>query len=138
MTAAEEEVVVSPAPASEMGALDIRILDRHADLDARESMFAGVGDDSECSFFLSWNWIENWLSSPPDAVSVSPQVCLDNGAPAAPFFLGRARAVRHGRISGSGLTLKATGITRHDELCVGFDARDEVVGLADVVGAVGA
>src|SRR5262249_55298343 len=48
------------------------------------------------SYFLTWGWIENWLSCLP--TDNLPRLAVVSGAsgPFAAFFVGRRRLVRHG------------------------------------------
>ena len=73
------------------------------------------------SYFLTWGWIENWLSClPADAM---PRLAVVRGAagPFAAFFVGRRRLVRHG-VPTRTWHVNATGEPQLDELCIEHNA----------------
>jgi CelD/BcsL family acetyltransferase involved in cellulose biosynthesis len=69
-------------------------------------------------YFLTWGWVENWLAMLPRDERPALAVIRDDGAIAGAFFLGKRRLVRHHLLPSRGSFVNATGVPRHDELCI--------------------
>jgi hypothetical protein len=69
-------------------------------------------------YFLTWGWIETWLSELPHEALPRLAVIHEGDVPVGACFLGRRRLLRHGIVPVRGMFLHATGIRRFDELCV--------------------
>jgi CelD/BcsL family acetyltransferase involved in cellulose biosynthesis len=69
-------------------------------------------------YFLSWGWVESWLSALPEARRPPLAVVTEDGAPAAAFFLGYRRERRHVVMTSEVYYFNATGVPRHDEVCI--------------------
>jgi CelD/BcsL family acetyltransferase involved in cellulose biosynthesis len=81
------------------------------------SVWRALEDLARPSYFLTWGWIENWLSClPADAL---PRLAVVNGpsGPIAAFFVGRRRLVRHG-VPTRACFVNTTGEPQLDELCI--------------------
>lgn len=87
-----------------------------------EALWRGLQARARPSYFLTWGWIENWLASlpRPDAprLAVLARDGAGDGGPAAAFFLGRRRLLRHHVLPSRARFLNATGSPRADELCI--------------------
>src|SRR6478609_11399686 len=91
-------------------------------LDARdprtEQIWRGLEGVAQPSYFLSWAWIDNWLSALPEDEMPSLAVVHDHGEPVAAFFLAQ-RKVRRGLLRTSNtLYFNATGSAQHDEISI--------------------
>lgn len=73
-------------------------------------------------YFLSWGWIENWLTCLPAGEAPKLAVLVDRGTPIAACFLRRRRLRRHRVISSRALFMNAVGDWAYDELCVEHNA----------------
>jgi len=69
-------------------------------------------------YFLSWGWVENWLTALPDDRRPALAVVREHGQPAAAFFLGFRRERRHVVMDSDVYYFNTTGVPRHDELCI--------------------
>lgn len=67
------------------------------------------------SYFLSWGWIENWLSCLPHRET--PQLAVLGGGAAA-TWISRRRLLRHHVIPSRAIYLNATGLPARDELTI--------------------
>jgi CelD/BcsL family acetyltransferase involved in cellulose biosynthesis len=120
-------------------------MERALDLiDPRDPRIERVWHDLEARaqapYFLSWGWIENWLAALP--VDDTPQLAVLNegGQPSAAFFLGARRVRRHLVMPSNALYFNATGVPRHDELCIEHNgllasagARRSLAGILDLL-----
>jgi CelD/BcsL family acetyltransferase involved in cellulose biosynthesis len=85
------------------------------------SVWRALEEHARPSYFLTWGWIENWLSClPADSL---PHLAVVSGAtgPFAAFFVGRRRLVRHG-VPTRTWHINATGEPQLDELCIEHNA----------------
>ncbi|KAF0159203.1 MAG: hypothetical protein FD159_673 [Syntrophaceae bacterium] len=86
---------------------------------------------SNISYFLSWGWIENWITSLPDHVQPELAVFLEGNNPRLAFFLGKATlgltAIRgnfHGQqhlFKSRAWFLNATGIPAFDRIYMEYN-----------------
>lgn len=113
-------------------------------LDARnprtEQIWRGLEAVAQPSYFLSWAWIEHWLSSLPADESPSLAVVCDQGEPAAAFFLAQRRVRRNLLLSSNALYFNATGSPKHDEISIEHNgmlaapgARRSLSGILDLL-----
>jgi CelD/BcsL family acetyltransferase involved in cellulose biosynthesis len=103
--------------------LDKAAMERALDLiDPRDPRIERVWHDLEARaqapYFLSWGWVENWLAALPVDDTPALAVLHEAGQPAAAFFLGSRRVRRHLVMPSNALFFNATGVPRHDELCI--------------------
>ncbi|MBA3541594.1 MAG: GNAT family N-acetyltransferase, partial [Deltaproteobacteria bacterium] len=70
------------------------------------------------AYFLTWAWIENWLTCLPTEEIPRLALVFEQGIPVSAFFLGRRRVVRHSVLPSRALFLNTTGDDRWDELCI--------------------
>ncbi len=91
-------------------------------LDARdprtEQIWRGLEAVAQPSYFLSWAWIDNWLSSLPDDEAPSLAVVHDGGEPVAAFFLAQRKERRSLLRTANTLYFNATGSSKHDEISI--------------------
>src|SRR5215831_5633305 len=70
------------------------------------------------SYFLSWGWIEYWLSTLPAAADVKLAVFRDGTTPVAAAFLGHAPVVRQHLFRSTAWLLNQTGDRSLDQLYI--------------------
>jgi CelD/BcsL family acetyltransferase involved in cellulose biosynthesis len=70
------------------------------------------------SYFLSWGWIEYWLSTIPEAAALKLAVIRDGDAPVAAAFLGHAAVVRQRLFRSTAWLLNQTGDRKLDQLYI--------------------
>ena len=70
------------------------------------------------SYFLTWAWMENWLAMLPRGEVGSLAVVRDRDGDAGAFFVARRTIVRHGVVPSRAVFVNATGVPRHDEVCI--------------------
>lgn len=91
-------------------------------LDARdprtEQIWRGLEAVAQPSYFLSWAWIDNWLSSLPEGEAPSLAVVHDHGEPVAAFFLAQRKERRSLLKTSNTLYFNATGSAKHDEIAI--------------------
>jgi len=91
-------------------------------LDARdpltEQIWRSLEARAQPAYFLSWAWIENWLSALPADELPSLAVICDGGEPAAAFFLAKRRVRRNLLMSANALYFNATGSPQHDAVAI--------------------
>jgi hypothetical protein len=73
------------------------------------------------SYFLSWGWIENWITSLPDHAKPALAVFQDGDDPHVAFFLGKANLTRKGFLRSRGWFVNATGIPAFDRLYIEYN-----------------
>jgi len=71
---------------------------------------------SEISYFLSQGWLENWIATLPDDVTLHLAVLSQNKVPVAAFFLGQFHVVRKRVFGSRGVVVIAAGIAEYDSL----------------------
>jgi CelD/BcsL family acetyltransferase involved in cellulose biosynthesis len=99
----------------------LSLLDRFRDADRIKSVWTTLCAASAVSYFHSWGWIEHWLGSLPQHVTVRLAVVTENDVPVLAFFLGEATVVRNKIFRSRGVFLNATGIEEYDELCIEYN-----------------
>lgn len=95
-------------------------------LDAHDPRVASIWQTLEAAvrpaYFLTWAWMETWLSVLPRTAMPRVAVITRAGAVVAVCMLGRRRQLRHGIVPVRGLHLNTTGVVSLDELCVEHNA----------------
>ena len=87
-------------------------------------IWENLEESANTSYFLSWGWIENWISSLPDHVKLEFVVFLEENNPRLAFFIGKETLLRtmgdfHGQrhlFKSRGWFLNATGIPAFDRV----------------------
>jgi CelD/BcsL family acetyltransferase involved in cellulose biosynthesis len=85
-------------------------------------------------YFLTWGWVETWLSCLARDVA-PPLAVLHADGPVAACFLGRRQLWRHGIIPSRALYLNATGVENIDDVCI---EHNTVVGSSSLAALVAA
>jgi hypothetical protein len=82
-----------------------------------------LSSQAEVSFFLSWGWIENWISSLPVEVKVFLVVGTEEKRPKAAFFVGiPPPSWRRFILIKKSLYLNSTGIPEFDSLFIEYNS----------------
>jgi hypothetical protein len=86
-----------------------------------KEIWEGLEESANDSFFLSWGWMENWISSLPDHVKPELAVFLEGNEPLLAFFLGKANLVRKYLFRSRGWFVNATGIPDFDRITIEYN-----------------
>jgi CelD/BcsL family acetyltransferase involved in cellulose biosynthesis len=100
------------------GKLGIELLDIRSELPAVEHVWKELLPDSPHSYFLSWSWIEYWISTLPERAGVRLAVFRRDGKPFAAAFLGHATVVRQRLFRSTAYLLNQTGNRTLDQLYI--------------------
>ena len=110
-----------------------------------KEIWESLEESANTSYFLSWGWIENWITSLPDHVKPELFVFLERNKPCLAFFIGKETlAWAHGDFHGQrhlfksrGWFLNATGIPDFDRISMEYNAflckQDESFRLIDII-----
>jgi hypothetical protein len=101
--------------------MELELIPSIRDLTRIGEIWKSVEERNDASFFLSWGWIENWISSLPDYARPVLYVFKKGGEPHLAFFLGRADVVRKNIFKSRGLFLNATGIPSFDRVYIEYN-----------------
>jgi hypothetical protein len=100
-------------------------------------IWESLEESANISYFLSWGWIENWITSLPDHAKPELVVFLEGNEPHLAFFLGKANLVRKHLFKSRGWYVNATGIPAFDRIYIeynGFLCRQpEALQFIDIV-----
>lgn len=108
-------------------------------------IWMGLEESANVSYFLSWGWIENWISSLPDHVKPELAVFLEGNNPRLAFFIGKMTLQRtmgdfHGQrhlFKTQGWFLNTTGIPDFDRISMEYNGflckQDESFQLMDIL-----
>lgn len=96
--------------------LHLELLDRFTSRDRIEQVWKDLSETSECSYFLSWGWVQNWIETLPKDASVQLAILAEGTAPRCAFFLGSANLVKRGAGRGKAYLLNQTGNWDYDRL----------------------
>jgi hypothetical protein len=102
--------------------MKLTLLNLSSDFQRVEEIWAKLSQSSAPSYFLSWGWIEHWISCLPEKAAVQLAVFSENDLPVLAFFVGQARTVRHGAFRSRSLFLNATGDPMVDRLHIQYNA----------------
>jgi CelD/BcsL family acetyltransferase involved in cellulose biosynthesis len=83
-----------------------------------EAIWRDLERTSRPAYFLTWGWIENWLAMLPREAIPALAVIHRRGEIVGALFLGRRLLVRHHVLPSRAVLVNATGVARHDELCI--------------------
>ncbi|MFB3926305.1 MAG: GNAT family N-acetyltransferase [Syntrophales bacterium] len=102
--------------------MNLQAFDIHTDPHKTEAIWNGLCSQQRIPYFLSWGWIENWISSIGKAGKIKLAYLSENNRPLLGFFLGENRIYRNRLFSSRGYFLNTTGIPRYDALCIEYNA----------------
>jgi hypothetical protein len=102
--------------------MNLNLLNISTDLDKIKAIWSQLSSDSNSSYFLSWGWIENWITSLADDHQLWLGVISEKEIPQVAFFLGETRVIRNNVFRSCGLFLNTTGIPLYDSLCIEYNA----------------
>lgn len=101
-----------------MPGLNLQLLDRAADYARIEHVWKELSAESDCSYFLSWGWIQNWLETLPKEVPVKLAVLENGTGPRSAFFLGQANMVKQHVFRSKAYLMNQTGNWEYDRLYI--------------------
>ncbi len=90
-------------------------------LEQIREIWEGLEESANDSFFLSWGWIDNWISSLPDHAKPEFAVFLEGRDPLVAFFLGKANLVRKHLFRSRGWFVNATGFPAFDRITIEYN-----------------
>jgi CelD/BcsL family acetyltransferase involved in cellulose biosynthesis len=96
----------------------LELLDIFDDFARVESIWKRFSESCECSYFQSWGWIENWISSLPRRAPVKLAVFSEGPEPVSAFFLGRENVVNQRLFRSKAYLLNQTGKWAYDRLYI--------------------
>lgn len=102
--------------------MNLILLDPLQELERTKALWTGLCAAARPSYFLSWGWIENWLSTLPAAARVRFVVCMEGQVPVLAFFIGVVKAVRHRLLKSRSFALNATGMPQDNDLFAEYNA----------------
>ena len=73
------------------------------------------------SYFLSWGWIENWITSLPDHIKPELAVYSKGEEPFLAFFLGKTTLTRKHLFKSNAWFVNATGIPEFDRIYIEYN-----------------
>lgn len=73
---------------------------------------------SNHSFFISWGWIEAWITTLPREVNINFIVRMHDNRPVFAFFYGKKTSVRHFFVVSRGIFLNSTGDSYYDSIFI--------------------
>ena len=98
--------------------MHLELLDRFDDYQQVEKIWQDLAAASNCSYFLSWGWIQNWIETLPREVPVKLAVIANGTGPRSAFFLGQARMAKQGIFRSNAYLLNQTGNWAYDRLYI--------------------
>ena len=101
--------------------MELKLLDPNTDFERIKTLWHRYNRHPRVPYFLSWAWIENWLTCLPAPDRPSLAVVTEDSQIAAICFLRRAQIVRHHFIKSRGLIVNATGIPRYDNTWIEYN-----------------
>lgn len=101
--------------------MNLILLDISKDLPQIKKIWTELGSSPEISYFLSWGWVENWLTSLPKEAQPRLAVFSKNDTPLIAFFLRKADLLRHHMIKSRGLFVNATGVRYYDNIWIEYN-----------------
>lgn len=102
-----------------MSALGVELVDPHAS--RAEATWRRLEQAAAPSYFLTWTWIQHWLTHLPPAEAPDLAVLSLGRDVLGACFLTRRRVVRHGVVVSNALFMNTTG-SASDELCIEHNA----------------
>lgn len=118
--------------------MNLTFLDARTEADRARRIWVELCEACNCSYFLSWGWMENWLRHVPPSVPLDLAVATEDGRPQAAFFVGRARVLRKRLFHSTAFFLNSTGVPTYDALCIEYNSflssPSASIRLAEVLG----
>lgn len=101
--------------------MNLTLLDVSKDFSKIEAVWKQLSSVSRCSYFLSWGWMENWLTSLPPACKPRLAVFSKNNTPIIAFFLKNTKVVRNYFFRSRGLFANSTGYPEYDNIWIEYN-----------------
>lgn len=100
----------------------VEVLDPFEDFSRTAQNWTVLSSNAKTPYFLSWGWIENWLTSLKNDIKVRLIVLTEQSVPVAMFFAGEAKVVRKKVFTSNGVFLNTTGLPEYDSLCIEYNS----------------
>ncbi|MFH0844377.1 MAG: GNAT family N-acetyltransferase [Pseudomonadota bacterium] len=101
--------------------MHLTLLDISKDFSRIETIWREMSSGSDVSYFMSWGWVENWLTTLPNDVRPHLALVRENDRPLMAFFLGKADLVRHHVFKSHGLFVNAIGTRTYDNIWIEYN-----------------
>jgi hypothetical protein len=101
--------------------MNLTLLDISKDFSRIEGIWKDMSSRSDVSYFISWGWVENWLTTLPDEVRFCLAVIGEHETPLIAFFLRKADLVRRHVFESHGLFVNTTGIPDYDNIWIDYN-----------------
>ena len=101
-----------------MPELHLDLLDRFDDYARIEHVWKNLSAESDCSYFLSWGWVQNWIETLPREIPVKLAVLANGTGPRSAFFLGHANMVKQRVFRSKAYLVNQTGNWDYDRLYI--------------------
>jgi hypothetical protein len=101
--------------------MEIKLIPVAGNLTRIREIWKYLEDIANTSYFLSWGWIENWITSLPDHAKPELVVFLEGNDPRLAFFLGKANLIRKHLFRSRGWFVNATGIPAFDRIYIEYN-----------------
>lgn len=102
--------------------MKLTLFDVHSQPQQVQAIWCELCQLNSPSYFLSWGWIEHWLSCLPASLAVQLAVIYQGDRPWLAFFVGQGRQVRHHLFRSRTVSLNATGLPQIDYLYIEYNA----------------
>ena len=104
-----------------MNRFELKLFDRFRDSLCIERTWKEFESD-KTPYFLSWGWVEHWLSSLPKELELHLAVVYENGFSVLAFFICKKLVTRHNIMRNKTYYLNATGVETFDQLCIEYNS----------------
>jgi CelD/BcsL family acetyltransferase involved in cellulose biosynthesis len=102
--------------------MELLLLDVLKDQQRVEQIWKDLSDNYDCSYFLSWGWMEHWISTLPKRARVKLAVVTNGNGPVLAFFIGQATITKGGIFRSKAFLLNQTGYWDYDRLYIEHNA----------------
>jgi len=101
--------------------LELRFLDPSKELPRIKSIWCEFCASADVTYFLSWGWVENWLTClPEDSRPQLAMICQD-GSPVVIFFLKKNHFIRKRLFTSRGWFVNAIGKPVYDNIWIEYN-----------------
>lgn len=94
--------------------MNLNFLNITEDLEAIKEIWTESNLVNNSSYFLSWGWIENWITSLPNDIPLHLAVVFKKDVPLLAFFIGKNKVARKGIFKSHSFFLNTTGFEEYD------------------------
>ena len=101
--------------------MHLQLINISSDLSKIRSIWEPLSEQADAPYFLSWGWVENWLTGLPEALWPRLAVLTVKQEAIGAFFISTAEIVRHYLFKSRGLHVNATGRTQYDGIWIEYN-----------------